>query len=68
MQPRPAFGSAEDILRRMFHDTMDDIQNNGEFLELIRKRAAQRVLFLPHAVRQMSRPERMTLHRRLGAS
>ncbi len=27
--------------------------------ELIRERASQRILFLPHAVRQMSRPDRM---------
>ncbi len=30
-----------------------------EFRELIRERASQRLLFLPHAVRQMSRPDRM---------
>ena len=30
-----------------------------EFRQLIRDRASQRVLFLPHAVRQMSRPDRM---------
>jgi hypothetical protein len=30
-----------------------------EFRQLIRDRAKQKVLFLPHAVRQMSRPERM---------
>ena len=29
------------------------------FLSLIRTAAARRVLFLPHAVRQMSRPERL---------
>ena len=31
-----------------------------EFRQLIRERASQRILFLPHAVRQMSRPDRMT--------
>ena len=30
-----------------------------EFRQLIRDRALQRLLFLPHAVRQMSRPDRM---------
>ena len=30
-----------------------------EFLSLIRKRAAQRILFSAHAIRQMSRPDRM---------
>ncbi|MGE3297797.1 MAG: DUF4258 domain-containing protein [Porticoccaceae bacterium] len=30
-----------------------------EFRRLIRDRASQRILFLPHAVRQMSRPDRM---------
>lgn len=30
-----------------------------EFLELVRRRATEKVLFLPHAVRQMSRPDRM---------
>lgn len=30
-----------------------------EFRQLIRDRASQRILFLPHAVRQMSRPDRM---------
>jgi hypothetical protein len=31
----------------------------AEFLALIRDRANQRTLFLPHAIRQMSRPDRM---------
>lgn len=30
-----------------------------EFRQLIREQASQRLLFLPHAVRQMSRPDRM---------
>jgi len=30
-----------------------------EFRQLIRDRASQRLLFLPHAVSQMSRPDRM---------
>ncbi len=30
-----------------------------EFRQEIRDRASQRILFLPHAVRQMSRPDRM---------
>ena len=30
-----------------------------ETLEVVRRAAGQRVLFLPHAVRQMARPERM---------
>lgn len=30
-----------------------------EIDELIRQRALQRLIFLPHAVRQMSRPDRM---------
>lgn len=30
-----------------------------EFRQLIRVRASQRLLFLPHAVRQMSQPDRM---------
>lgn len=30
-----------------------------EFRQLIRDRASQRILFLPHAMRQMSRPDRM---------
>ena len=30
-----------------------------KFRQLIRERASQRLLFLPHAVRQMSRPDRM---------
>jgi hypothetical protein len=30
-----------------------------EFLSLIRKRTAQRILFSAHAIRQMSRPDRM---------
>ncbi len=29
-----------------------------EFRETVKKSAAQRLLFLPHAIRQMSRPER----------
>jgi len=31
----------------------------AELLALIRERAEQRLLFLPHAIRQMSRPDRM---------
>lgn len=30
-----------------------------EFLMLVRRRASTKLLFLPHAIRQMSRPERM---------
>lgn len=30
-----------------------------EFMQLIRERATQRILFLPHALRQMSRADRM---------
>lgn len=30
-----------------------------DFRQLIRDRASQRLLFLPHAVRQMSQPDRM---------
>jgi len=33
--------------------------DNMEFRQLIRDRASQQILFLPHAVRQMSRPDRM---------
>jgi hypothetical protein len=29
------------------------------FLKIVRKAAGKRILFLPHAVRQMSRPDRM---------
>jgi hypothetical protein len=32
---------------------------NQDFLKLIREKAAERLLFLPHAVGQMSRPDRM---------
>ncbi len=32
----------------------------ARILDRVRRAAAQRLLFLPHAVRQMSRPERMT--------
>ena len=32
---------------------------NQDLLKLIREKAAERLLFLPHAVRQMSRPDRM---------
>ncbi len=38
--------------------TLDTIANM-EFWQLIRERASQRILFLPHAVRQMSRLDRM---------
>lgn len=30
-----------------------------EFISIIRKAARQKLLFLPHCIRQMSRPERM---------
>lgn len=30
-----------------------------ELLHLVREKAAQKLLFLPHAIRQMSRPDRM---------
>ena len=32
---------------------------HDEFLERLREKAALKLLFLPHAVRQMNRPERM---------
>lgn len=35
------------------------LDSNMEFRQLIRDRASRRLLFLPHAVRQMSRPDRM---------
>jgi len=35
------------------------MSEEAEFLALIRERAKQRILFLPHAIRQMSRPDRM---------
>jgi hypothetical protein len=33
--------------------------NNPNILQLVREKAAQRILYLPHAVRQMSRPDRL---------
>lgn len=34
--------------------------NNGEdILQIVRESANRRILFLPHAIRQMSRPDRM---------
>ena len=33
--------------------------NETNILSLVRRAAAQRLLFLPHAIRQMSRPERL---------
>lgn len=35
------------------------MEAQAEIIELIRKSAKKRILFLPHAVRQMSRAERM---------
>lgn len=35
------------------HNSVKDIVNN------VRRNAAKRILFLPHAVRQMSKPDRM---------
>ena len=35
------------------------MQDDKDLIKLIRHRSAQRLLFLPHAVRQMTRPERM---------
>lgn len=32
---------------------------DGDILAAVRRSAAERILFLPHAVRQMSRPDRM---------
>ena len=32
---------------------------NEDFLEFIRRKAKERLLFLPHAVKQMNRPDRM---------
>lgn len=34
-------------------------RNSKEFIDRIRQAAAKRLLFLPHAVRQMTRPDRM---------
>ena len=33
--------------------------NETDILSMVRQTAAQRLLFLPHAIRQMSRPERL---------
>ena len=33
--------------------------NRTDILNLVRQSAAKRILYLPHAVRQMSRPDRM---------
>ena len=35
------------------------MQDDKDLIKLIRQRADQRLLFLPHAVRQMARPKRM---------
>ena len=42
-----------------YRDHLRINRSNMEFRQLIRDRASQRILFLPHAVRQMSRPDRM---------
>jgi hypothetical protein len=36
-----------------------NISSSGKFLNIIRLAAKKRLLFLPHAVRQMARPDRM---------
>ena len=35
------------------------VRNSAEFIDRIRQAAVKRLLFLPHAVRQMTRPDRM---------
>ena len=35
------------------------MNNDATILALVRAAAAKRILFLPHAIRQMSRPERL---------
>jgi Domain of unknown function (DUF4258) len=35
------------------------VTNEANILSLVRQAAAQRLLFLPHAIRQMSRPDRL---------
>ena len=35
------------------------MDNNGDLLQRIREAAKKKYLFLPHALRQMNRPERM---------
>jgi hypothetical protein len=35
------------------------MRNRTELLSLVREKAAQRILYLPHATRQMMRPDRM---------
>ena len=35
------------------------MDNKADILELVRIAAGKRILFLPHAIRQMSRPDRM---------
>jgi len=47
------------IVVRKSLQNIKSMENDREFLSLIRKAAAKRLLFLPHAIRQMSRPERM---------
>ncbi len=35
------------------------MKNDVDIIELVRASAAKRILFLPHAIRQMSRPDRL---------
>ena len=39
--------------------TLSRMAGDSRILQAVRSAAAQRILFLPHAVRQMSRPDRM---------
>jgi len=38
---------------------MENMRNRSELLSLVREKAVQRILYLPHAARQMMRPDRM---------
>ena len=51
----PLFG----VCSRRHHDSGKQRMNAQSFLELIRNRAQQHLLFLPHAISQMSRADRL---------
>ena len=48
----------DDRVRSVMDDTANQ-PNSEEFVDRIRRAATQRLLFLPHAIRQMTRPDRM---------
>ena len=55
----PSYPTAHGLGGAERRTNVNIVEMSQEFLDVIRKAAKKKILFLPHAVRQMSRPDRM---------